>query len=334
MWTLESATWSLIPDSAESWRGQPTSGSQELASRGQLRRHLVMHCRLSAVAFFASIEAEKYVLVKGAVCTINCEPRSVLARIRLCHLLVAMRAYPGQSNPLASFSSCRFLKVNVQAAPPGYLTQMAMFQKTSAPRIALTMYRSRTKQTKMPRHLYIRIYNTVSWIHKAATLSRPRRITHFPKALARTCVIGSRSCSGSPSRLRQPSTFLPRWTRGLDPVRHPSIRRQICFLTNKPGIEVDDYPIGYPKLAAMEDLDPNFMITRRFGWLHMRLLLHLQDEITELEATLQAMDKLNADTDPLRLVSRRRDEGFDNKRKDLLQTIDEKLIQYGSVPFQ
>lgn len=97
---------------------------------------------------------------------------------------------------------------------------------------------------------------------------------------------------------------------------------------------MDEFHTGYPKLAAMEDLDPSFIMARRFGWLHIRLLLHLQDELTVLEAKLQAFDDFDAEADPLRLVSRRRDDGFDTKRKDLLQTIDGKMAQYGDDSLQ
>ncbi|KAL8796959.1 MAG: hypothetical protein Q9195_000730 [Heterodermia aff. obscurata] len=37
---------------------------------------------------------------------------------------------------------------------------------------------------------------------------------------------------------------------------------------------LDGYPQGYGKVAAIESCDPNFLIYRKFAWLHNRLLLH------------------------------------------------------------
>jgi hypothetical protein len=36
-------------------------------------------------------------------------------------------------------------------------------------------------------------------------------------------------------------------------------------------------PVGYPQLAALIESDGNFMLFRRFGFLHGRLLLQVQD---------------------------------------------------------
>ncbi|KAF6237541.1 hypothetical protein HO173_004431 [Letharia columbiana] len=53
---------------------------------------------------------------------------------------------------------------------------------------------------------------------------------------------------------------------------------------------LDEYPVGYPQLAAFEDCDPAFLICRKFGWLHTRLLLHLQDDLEKLEWDLEQVD--------------------------------------------
>ncbi|KAF2093525.1 hypothetical protein NA57DRAFT_48248, partial [Rhizodiscina lignyota] len=49
-------------------------------------------------------------------------------------------------------------------------------------------------------------------------------------------------------------------------------------------------PEGYPMLAAFLDSDENFMIYRRFGYIHARLLLEKQNELQELENILGDMD--------------------------------------------
>ena len=92
---------------------------------------------------------------------------------------------------------------------------------------------------------------------------------------------------------------------------------------------MDRYPQGYGKIAAIEACDPNFLIYRKFAWLHNRLLLHCQDELAQLERQLEELDLYHFREQPRRLISRRRDDVFpDGKRKDLLKAIDAKLLQY------
>ena len=92
---------------------------------------------------------------------------------------------------------------------------------------------------------------------------------------------------------------------------------------------VDGYPQGYGKIAAIEACDPNFLIYRKFAWLHNRLLLHSQDELAQLERQLEELDQYHFREEPRRLISRRRDDTLPYaKRKELLETIDAKLFQY------
>ena len=53
---------------------------------------------------------------------------------------------------------------------------------------------------------------------------------------------------------------------------------------------VEDYPDGYPRLAAVMNSDNDYSMFRRFGTLHMRNLLHLQVEISVLEQKLKDLD--------------------------------------------
>ena len=98
-------------------------------------------------------------------------------------------------------------------------------------------------------------------------------------------------------------------------------------------LTVDEYPPGYGKVAAFEECDPSFLICRKFGWLHIRLWLHLQDEVQELEEELESLDMWEISSgDPLRLRNRRIDYGRPNApRKDLLIKIAAKLREYGEV---
>ncbi|MCJ1396465.1 hypothetical protein MMC18_009355 [Xylographa bjoerkii] len=54
---------------------------------------------------------------------------------------------------------------------------------------------------------------------------------------------------------------------------------------------LQDFPRGFPKLACFLDSDDSFMVYRRFGTVYSRLLLHEQDEMRRVEATLNSMDK-------------------------------------------
>lgn len=99
-------------------------------------------------------------------------------------------------------------------------------------------------------------------------------------------------------------------------------------------ILVDDHPIGYPQLAAFVDSDENFLMCRRFGFLHSRVLLYRQDELSYLEKNLIDMDELDKQELPLALKSRKTDEQRDDieeqyTRKHLINTIDQKLKEYG-----
>lgn len=70
---------------------------------------------------------------------------------------------------------------------------------------------------------------------------------------------------------------------------------------------------------------------RKFGWLHNRLLLHLQDEVTVLEEKLEMLDKDEAiNSGPVYQQSRRKDEHrADSRRPLLLKLIKGKLKEYG-----
>ena len=68
---------------------------------------------------------------------------------------------------------------------------------------------------------------------------------------------------------------------------------------------------------------------RGYAFLHNRVLLYLQDELSQLEKQLIAMDHDDREPCPLRLQSRKIDESMDDTRKDLIQKIDKKLGEYG-----
>ena len=102
--------------------------------------------------------------------------------------------------------------------------------------------------------------------------------------------------------------------------------------------EVQDYPRGFPKVACFLDSDDAFMIYRRFGFVFSRLLLNKQDEIREMEATLQAMDRTDeSEGNAEYLMSRTEDVGrprdnvppaFSETRPRLLERLEKKLLEY------
>jgi len=99
---------------------------------------------------------------------------------------------------------------------------------------------------------------------------------------------------------------------------------------------VDEYAPGYGKVAAFEDCDPGFQICRKFLWLHTRVLLHIQDELQELEGTLESLDRWEATQGDRRKLTHRRidDECEQSPRKELLLQIKGKLEEYDEILFR
>ncbi|KAL8675176.1 MAG: hypothetical protein Q9168_000429 [Polycauliona sp. 1 TL-2023] len=92
---------------------------------------------------------------------------------------------------------------------------------------------------------------------------------------------------------------------------------------------LDNYIVGYPKLAAFANADPSFLIYRKFGWLHNRLLLYLQDEIVALEYKLNKLDQQTfANDNEVKLKSRREDFLNPGSRRDTVRQIADKLKEY------
>ena len=92
---------------------------------------------------------------------------------------------------------------------------------------------------------------------------------------------------------------------------------------------MDQYENGYPKVAAIQASDPNFLLYKKFAWLHNRVLLALQDELMTLQNRLVKLDKRDSQNDWRKLISRRRDWGLGSERRDLVQEIEQKLEKFG-----
>lgn len=94
---------------------------------------------------------------------------------------------------------------------------------------------------------------------------------------------------------------------------------------------MDDYPEGYPQLAAFTNSDDTFANVRRFGRLSSRLLLHLQNELTALEKQLDDLDKNDAANKIMekRLRGYEHFPGWTDDQTKLLNQIQAKYSQYG-----
>jgi len=124
-------------------------------------------------------------------------------------------------------------------------------------------------------------------------------------------------------------------------IRCPS-RSEVCDnsefydLRSLHTFKVDDYPPGYPRLAAILNSDPNFPVYRRFGTLHHRVILYRQQQLVKLERRLNDLDNKDANDNPYRLQSLEWDHEDalilnqeSSEREKLIEEIDERLKHYG-----
>jgi Family of unknown function (DUF6594) len=98
---------------------------------------------------------------------------------------------------------------------------------------------------------------------------------------------------------------------------------------------VDSHPEGLPRLAAFQNSADNVYVFRRFGWVHTRLLLSLQVEITTLEKRLRELDDKDAEdgsTTGYRLRTTEHHEGWDSELNELSEQLMAKLLVYGKYP--
>ncbi|EON62312.1 hypothetical protein W97_01533 [Coniosporium apollinis CBS 100218] len=103
--------------------------------------------------------------------------------------------------------------------------------------------------------------------------------------------------------------------------------------------DLDSCPEGYPQLAAFQASDDSFSQYRGFGYLHSRILLALQAEITVLEGDLKAIDEYDWQEDGRQdyLKSRAKDladveeGGYEGSRPELLNKLRNKLIEYDDM---
>lgn len=109
------------------------------------------------------------------------------------------------------------------------------------------------------------------------------------------------------------------------------------YVTENRTRKLEETPNGFPRLAAFQASEPNFSLYRSFSYLHSRVLLDLQDQITCLEKELDEIDWEDHDEDADRLKSRDYDtqqpdgEGEPRTRRVILREIQSKLLEYDEV---
>ena len=104
------------------------------------------------------------------------------------------------------------------------------------------------------------------------------------------------------------------------------------FLANTSNT-VDDYPEGYPQLAAIANSCDTFANVRRFGRLSYRLLAHLQNDLIDMEKVLDKLDKKDAadNTMEKRLRGYENYNGWDDEQRKLVSKISTAYSQYGML---
>lgn len=98
-------------------------------------------------------------------------------------------------------------------------------------------------------------------------------------------------------------------------------------------------PEGYPRLAAFNASEQNFMLYRGFSCIHARLLLNLQTDIQLLESELDSLDRFHStiESEKVRLqcwdsdtaACKEEKEDGDRTRADILEDLRTKVCQYG-----
>ncbi len=94
---------------------------------------------------------------------------------------------------------------------------------------------------------------------------------------------------------------------------------------------MDDYPEGYPQLAAFANSCNTFANVRRFGRLSYRLLAHLQNDLIDMERKLDDLDKKDAANKTMegRLRGYEHYPGWDDEQRKLVSQISTTYSQYG-----
>lgn len=97
---------------------------------------------------------------------------------------------------------------------------------------------------------------------------------------------------------------------------------------------VEDYPNGWPKVAAFLEGCDSFGIYRRFGYIHSRLLVAHQTKITHFEQQLRDLDQSDeagGESTDWRLKGSLQKERWDTAKIDLLKELEKEILAYGTL---
>ncbi|KAK6505190.1 hypothetical protein TWF481_007108 [Arthrobotrys musiformis] len=98
----------------------------------------------------------------------------------------------------------------------------------------------------------------------------------------------SKQKHGLPTPEDSPPAIKPCRAQSRPPTRHSSVAGS--FLSKGGALTTIPVALGYPHLSNHLAATPNSAMYRRFDNLNHRILLHLQDEICELESILESLD--------------------------------------------
>ena len=91
--------------------------------------------------------------------------------------------------------------------------------------------------------------------------------------------------------------------------------------------------LGYRAFSDLVASDDSLLMVRRFSVLTARVLLSLQDALTQDEERLQQLERQLAAKDAADVHNGSFRQESQQKRKELLQEIDTKLRKYSMYPF-
>ncbi|KAI0588054.1 hypothetical protein Alg130_01678 [Pyrenophora tritici-repentis] len=137
--------------------------------------------------------------------------------------------------------------------------------------------------------------------------------------------------SAQPENEKKRPKFFHRLTSSFQSEPEPE------YVTENKTRKLEETPNGFPRLAAFQSSETNFSLYRSFSYLHSRVLLDLQDEITTLEKELDDIDWEDYEEDPRRLKSRdfdasqSDDKGEPRSRRVILREIRDRLKDYDEV---
>ncbi|KAF2653322.1 hypothetical protein K491DRAFT_603119, partial [Lophiostoma macrostomum CBS 122681] len=97
---------------------------------------------------------------------------------------------------------------------------------------------------------------------------------------------------------------------------------------------VEDYPNGYPRLAALLNSNTNWLICRKYEFLHTRVLLYQQDKLRVLEKKLLTFDEAAKKSDDIALKFHEDGARPMDKMEEqslLIKTINEELKEYHDI---